>query len=247
MLDRWLPDLPSRQMKRLLRNSKLTVICLILTIIVIRGNSRCKFGTSKSDLDNIRDTFSYIRKRSEPRRILEQVQPLMSTNTMDKNNDESTLSNSYAEFDITKILADDVDDGVEFKRDVNEVYSLGPKILDRLAQASGQEKSRFEFYRAVKPVVLLVTGSPLNLMRTPPRSLFVEVDKNKIDYCSLRIASGRFGQKLLSSHPRKRSSQVLTDKDATLTDMALKAAVSRYKDSNFVMHGWNEMVYDQKN
>ncbi|GAA0173473.1 hypothetical protein LIER_27080 [Lithospermum erythrorhizon] len=38
MLDRWLPDLPSRQMKRLLRNSKLTVLCLILTIIVIRGN-----------------------------------------------------------------------------------------------------------------------------------------------------------------------------------------------------------------
>ncbi|KAK8648456.1 hypothetical protein V6N13_129208 [Hibiscus sabdariffa] len=29
--------------------------------------------------------------------------------------------------------------------------------------------------------------------------------------------------------------------------MAFEVPWERYKDSNFVMHGWNEMVYDQKN
>ncbi|XP_039033902.1 uncharacterized protein LOC120169912 [Hibiscus syriacus] len=37
------------------------------------------------------------------------------------------------------------------------------------------------------------------------------------------------------------------DSDAMFTDMAFEVPWERYKDSNFVMHGWNEEVYDQKN
>ncbi|KAI6697583.1 hypothetical protein NL676_017702 [Syzygium grande] len=37
------------------------------------------------------------------------------------------------------------------------------------------------------------------------------------------------------------------DSDAMFTDMAFEVLWERYKDSNFVLHGWNEMVYDQKN
>ncbi|GMH08310.1 hypothetical protein Nepgr_010150 [Nepenthes gracilis] len=31
------------------------------------------------------------------------------------------------------------------------------------------------------------------------------------------------------------------------TDMAFELPWERYRDSNIVMHGWNEMVYDQNN
>ncbi|KAK7842390.1 xyloglucan 6-xylosyltransferase 2 [Quercus suber] len=37
------------------------------------------------------------------------------------------------------------------------------------------------------------------------------------------------------------------DSDAMFTDMAFEVPWERYKDHNFVLHGWNEMVYDQKN
>ncbi|KAB2611372.1 calmodulin binding transcription activator 1 [Pyrus ussuriensis x Pyrus communis] len=37
------------------------------------------------------------------------------------------------------------------------------------------------------------------------------------------------------------------DSNAMFTDMAFKVPWERYKDHNFVMHGWNKMVYDDKN
>lgn len=37
------------------------------------------------------------------------------------------------------------------------------------------------------------------------------------------------------------------DSDALFTDMAFEVPWKRYTDSILVMHGWNEMVYDQKN
>ncbi|KAF2313881.1 hypothetical protein GH714_018571 [Hevea brasiliensis] len=53
-------------------------------------------------------------------------------------------------------------------------------------------------------------------------------------------------RKLLLSHPEIEFLWWM-DSDAMFTDMAFELPWERYKDSNFVMHGWNEMVYDQKN
>jgi xyloglucan 6-xylosyltransferase len=53
-------------------------------------------------------------------------------------------------------------------------------------------------------------------------------------------------RKLLLSHPEIEFLWWM-DSDAMFTDMAFELPWERYKDSNFVMHGWNEMVYDQHN
>ena len=53
-------------------------------------------------------------------------------------------------------------------------------------------------------------------------------------------------RKLLLSHPEVEFLWWM-DSDAMFTDMAFEVPWERYKDSNFVMHGWNEMVYDEKN
>ncbi|MCI38087.1 xyloglucan 6-xylosyltransferase 2-like, partial [Trifolium medium] len=53
-------------------------------------------------------------------------------------------------------------------------------------------------------------------------------------------------RKLLLSHPEVEFLWWM-DSDAMFTDMAFEVPWERYKDHNFVMHGWNEMIYDEKN
>ncbi|GER34934.1 phosphoribosylformylglycinamidine synthase family protein [Striga asiatica] len=51
--------------KWLVRYSKLNLICLFLPILMLRDNlGTCKVGTPEKDLDEIRETHSYIRRRA---------------------------------------------------------------------------------------------------------------------------------------------------------------------------------------
>ncbi|KAG9139666.1 hypothetical protein Leryth_020094 [Lithospermum erythrorhizon] len=262
MLEHCFPGQRMRQMRRVIRNSKLTVVCLVLTVIVLRGNLGAgKFGTPEKDLDDIRETFSYIRKRSEPRRILEEAE----TVDMDTKNDDD---NNYATFDIKKILVDEEDNEPEFKRDPNVEYSLGPKIHDWDEQRGQWLKKHLDFPNFImpnKPRVLLVTGSSPKPCENPVGDHYLlKSIKNKIDYCRLHGVEIFYNmalldaemagfwaklpliRKLLLSHPEVEFLWWM-DSDAMFTDMAFELPWERYKDSNFVMHGWNEMVYDEKN
>ena len=127
MLDLCLSQRRVRQIQRILRNGKLTLLCLFLTVIVLRANLGAgKFGTPEQDLNEIRETFSYMRRRAEPRRVLEEAQT--TTSKASGAGDSTGGTNNYAEFDIKKILVDEEDGEVEYKRDPNASYSLGPKI-----------------------------------------------------------------------------------------------------------------------
>ncbi|PIN08160.1 Subunit of Golgi mannosyltransferase complex [Handroanthus impetiginosus] len=268
MLDRLLSPRRARQFQRLMRNGKLTLLCLFLTVIMLRGYLGAgKFGTPEKDLDEIRETFSYIRKRVEPRRVLEEAS--MAAQGQQKGADSTVSgSNNYAEFDITKILKDE-DDGVEeFKRDPSQPYSLGPKISDWDEQRAEWLKKNPNFPNFIaenKPRVLLVTGSSPKPCENPVGDHYLlKSIKNKIDYCRLHGVEIFYNmalldaemagfwaklpliRKLLLSHPEVEFLWWM-DSDAMFTDMAFELPWERYKDSNFVMHGWNEMVYDQKN
>ncbi|KAL6532469.1 Xyloglucan 6-xylosyltransferase 2 [Orobanche gracilis] len=264
MLSRVLSPLKARNFQRLLRKGKLTLLCLVLTIVVLRGNLGAgKFGTPEKDLDDIRETFSYIRRRAEPRRVLEAV-----STAAHEEQKSSTGSNSYAEFDITKILKDE-DDGVEeFKRDPSQPYSLGPKISNWDQQRSEWLKNNPNFSNFIadnKPTVLLVTGSSPKPCENPVGDHYLlKSIKNKMDYCRLHgidifynmalLDAEMAGfwaklpliRKLLLSHPEVEFLWWM-DSDAMFTDMAFEVPWERYKGHNFVMHGWNEMIYDQKN
>ncbi|KAF8116510.1 hypothetical protein N665_0017s0066 [Sinapis alba] len=64
-----------RRIQRALRHLKVTVLCLVLTVVVLRGTIGAgKFGTPEQDLDEIRQHFHTSRKRAEPHRVLEEIQ-----------------------------------------------------------------------------------------------------------------------------------------------------------------------------
>ncbi|KAK9945565.1 hypothetical protein M0R45_011073 [Rubus argutus] len=207
----------SRKIQRALRHGKVTILCLVLTVVVLRGTIGAgKFGTPEQDFIEIRDHF-YSRKRAEPHRVLEEVQ----TTPSDPNN--------YNAFDINKIL---VDEGEEDKPDPNKPYSRTEDFeLGRAEIEMAEREPQFpKFHRSNKPRVLLVTGSS-------PKP-YAEMAGFWAKLPLIR--------KLLLSHPEVEFLWWM-DSDAMFTDMAFELPWERYKDCNFVMHGWNEMVYDQKN
>ncbi|KAL8047658.1 hypothetical protein ABFS82_07G014800 [Erythranthe guttata] len=266
MLERVLGPRYARQFQRIVRKGKLTLLCLVLTVVVLRGNLGAgKFGTPEKDLDEIRETFSYIRRRAEPRRVLEEA-----TTAVEQKSGGGTDNggNSYAEFDITKVLKDEEDGVEEFKRDPSQPYALGPKISDWDQQRSEwltNNPNYPNFITDKKPRVLLVTGSSPKPCENPVGDHYLlKSIKNKIDYCRLHSIDIFYNmalldaemagfwaklpliRKLLLSHPEIEFLWWM-DSDAMFTDMAFEVPWERYKDHNLVMHGWNEMIYDEKN
>ncbi|XP_059648501.1 xyloglucan 6-xylosyltransferase 2-like [Cornus florida] len=267
MLDRCLGARRSWQFRRFIRSGKITLLCFCMTVIVLRGNLGAgKFGTPQQDFNEIRDHFYASHKRVEPRRVLEEVQTTTTTTTATTTGGgESNADNNYATFDINKIL---VHEGEDEKPDPNKPYSLGPKISDWDEQRADWLKRNPSFPNFIgpnKPRVLLVTGSSPKPCENPVGDHYLlKSIKNKIDYCRLHgieifynmalLDAEMAGfwaklpliRKLLLSHPEVEFLWWM-DSDAMFTDMAFELPWERYKDSNLVMHGWNEMVYDEKN
>nr|GLL44244.1 xyloglucan 6-xylosyltransferase 2-like [Ipomoea trifida]GMD61860.1 xyloglucan 6-xylosyltransferase 2 [Ipomoea batatas]GMD74234.1 xyloglucan 6-xylosyltransferase 2 [Ipomoea batatas]GMD75970.1 xyloglucan 6-xylosyltransferase 2 [Ipomoea batatas]GMD77786.1 xyloglucan 6-xylosyltransferase 2 [Ipomoea batatas] len=275
MLDRFLSARQAWQVRRILRNGKLTLLCLVLTVVVLRGNLGAgRFGTPEKDLKDISDTLSFYRKRTEPRRVLEEAEQVNLTVGDDVNATDSGSgvgpedSRSYKEFDLSKIVVDQDDGEPEFKRDPNEPYSLGPKITDWDAQRAEWLKNNPDFpnfFGPNKPRVLLVTGSSPKPCENPIGDHYLlKSIKNKIDYCRVHgieifynmalldpEMSGFWAKlpllrKLLLSHPEVEFLWWM-DSDAMFTDMAFEVPWERYKDSNLVLHGWGHEVYEKKN
>lgn len=265
MIGRLLGPRRARQFQRILRNGKLTFFCLILTVLMLRGNLGAgKFGTPEKDLDEIRETFSFIRKRVEPRRVLESAS--LAAQAQLKSTDSAGINNDN--FDVTKYMKDEDDRVDEFKRDPSQPYSLGPKISDWDQQRAEWLKNNPyfpNFDSKHKPRVLLVTGSSPNPCANPVGDHYLlKSIKNKIDYCRLHgidifynmalLDAEMAGfwaklpliRKLLLAHPEVEFLWWM-DSDAMFTDMAFELPWERYKDVNLVMHGWNGMIYDQKN
>jgi len=269
MLEKCLGAQRARKFQRFLNHCKVTILCLFLTIVVLRGTIGAgKFGTPEQDFVDIRNRFS-SRKLSEPHRILGEIH---STTSSSSRSDSSTTSTTnYNDFDINTILVDEEkeEQGDEFeKRSSNEPYSLGPKISNWDEQRSKwiRENPNFSnFIRPRKPRVLLVTGSSPKPCENPVGDHYLlKSIKNKIDYCRLHGIEVFYNmalfdaemagfwaklpliRKLLLAHPEVEFLWWM-DSDAMFTDMAFEVPWERYKDSNLVMHGWNEMVYDEKN
>ncbi|KAI7982505.1 Xyloglucan 6-xylosyltransferase 1 [Camellia lanceoleosa] len=63
------------KIKQVLRNGKLTLLCLVLTVVVIQKNLDArKFGTPQEDFNEIRDHF-YSSPCVEQHRVLEEASP----------------------------------------------------------------------------------------------------------------------------------------------------------------------------
>lgn len=258
MIEKCLGARRARQIERTFRQCTVTFFCLVMTVVVLRGTIGAgKFGTPKQDYVEIRDRF--YSRRAEPHRVLKEVETTSSSSS-------NSETKSYGTFDINKLFVDE--EGDEEKADPNKPYSLGPKISDWDQQRADwlEKNPNFpNFIKPNKPRVLLVTGSSPKPCENPVGDHYLlKSIKNKIDYCRLHgieifynmalLDAEMAGfwaklpliRKLLLSHPEVEFLWWM-DSDAMFTDMAFELPWERYKDHNFVMHGWNEMVYDQKN
>ena len=233
-----------RQIQKALRNTKVTLLCLFVTVVVLRGTIGAgNFGTPEQDFAEIRQHLS-VGRRGEPHRVLAEATERKSKEQQVEEEEEA-----------------------EVESDPNVPYSLGPKISDWDEQRRQwlQRNPAFPNFPNGRPRILLVTGSPPKACENPVGDHYLlKSIKNKIDYCRLHgieifynmahLDSEMAGfwaklpliRKLMLSHPEVELIWWM-DSDAMFTDMAFELPIERYRDYNFVMHGWEELVYNRKN
>lgn len=264
MLDWCLGSYRDHLFQRPMCHAKVTLLCLFMTAIVLLGTIGAgKFGTQEQHFNYLRNNFYSSRKRAEPQKV---VIELTRNNSRNDTNTKSDDPNSYASFDINKLLVDEGED--DENPDSDKPYSLGPKILDwdqKRAEWLNENPKFPNFVGPDKPRVLLVTGSsPKPCENRVGDHYLLKSIKNKIDYCRLHGIDIFYNMALLDAEmagfwaklPLIRKLLVSQpeieflwwmDSDAMFTDMAFEVPWEKYKDYNLVMHGWKEMVYDQRN
>ncbi|XP_016487207.1 putative xyloglucan 6-xylosyltransferase 5 [Nicotiana tabacum] len=216
-------------------NLKLTILCGIVTILVLRGTiGLTNFSSNSSSLDQTQELIE------ETNRVIAEIR---SDSDDDDNNDE--------------------DDHSEFSH--NASYTLGPKITnwDFTRKAWLHENPRFPSYVNGKPRVLLVTGSPPSPCDNSIGDHYLlKSIKNKIDYCRIHNIeivynmahldnqlSGYWSKlplirKLMISHPEIEWIWWM-DSDAMFTDMTFEIPLSKYDGKNLIIHGYPELLNEK--
>ncbi|KAJ0893810.1 putative xyloglucan 6-xylosyltransferase [Helianthus annuus] len=120
------------------------------------------------------------------------------------------------------------------------------------------------FISSIEKRVMLVTGSQTGPCQNPVGDhLLLRFFKNKVDYC--RIHGYDIIYNNLLFHPKMftywakipsvRATMLAhpeaewimwADADAVFTDMDFKIPLQRYKNHNFVVHGWPDLIYKNK-
>ncbi|KAL0335602.1 UNVERIFIED_CONTAM: putative xyloglucan 6-xylosyltransferase 3 [Sesamum radiatum] len=152
------------------------------------------------------------------------------------------------------------------KKRIGSLPRSGPKITtwDEDRQVWLQKNPQFPQYVNGRPRILLVTGSPPNPCDNAIGDHYLlKSVKNKIDYCRIhgievvynmahldKELAGYWAKlplirRLMLSHPEVEWIWWM-DSDALFTDMVFELPVSKYKDYNMVIHGYPDLLFDQK-
>ncbi|KAI5070458.1 hypothetical protein GOP47_0014801 [Adiantum capillus-veneris] len=165
-----------------------------------------------------------------------------------------------------KLLEDmdaEEEDELEAELDLNQTYSLGPKIdnWDEQRRAWLLENPDLALSSNGKPRILLVTGSSPKPCDNPAGDHYLlKSIKNKIDYCrlhgidifyNLATLDAKMGEywsklplirKLMLAHPEMEWIWWM-DSDAIFTDMVFELPLQKYENHNLIVHGWEKEVY----
>ncbi|CAN6545522.1 hypothetical protein C1H46_042583 [Malus baccata] len=153
-----------------------------------------------------------------------------------------------------------------FYDDENLSYAFGEPVKDWDSKRREWLKLHPSFAAgaAVDNRVLLVTGSQPTVCKNPVGDhLQLRLFKNKVDYCRIHGLDIFYNNVLLdpkgtgfwAKYPLLRAAMLAhpesewiwwVDSDAVLTDMEFKLPLEKYKDHNLVVHGWWNMLYEQK-
>lgn len=148
-----------------------------------------------------------------------------------------------------------------------EVFRLGPVITDwdeqRAKWLEGNPGKNLN--RKGKPKMVLVTSSQEDPCPSPKGDHYLlKAMKNKLDYTRLHDIEFYYNMAVMDpamtgffiKHPMVRKVMLAhpeaewiwwMDSDALFTDMAFEVPLERYKDHNLIVHGWEGMVYEEKN
>ncbi|XP_009624871.1 putative glycosyltransferase 7 [Nicotiana tomentosiformis] len=120
------------------------------------------------------------------------------------------------------------------------------------------------FVPGVENRVLMVSGSQSTPCKNPIGDhLLLRFFKNKVDYCRIHGYDIFYNNILLqpkmwsfwAKMPAVKAAMLAhpeaewiwwVDSDAAFTDMDFKLPLDRYKAHNFVVHGWEKLIYEQK-
>ncbi|KAL0357459.1 UNVERIFIED_CONTAM: putative xyloglucan 6-xylosyltransferase 5 [Sesamum calycinum] len=223
-----------RQIHKTFNNIKITILCGFVTILVLRGTI---------GLGNLVSSEA----EAENQHLVEETNRILAEIRSDKD-------------------PNDPDDQPEEFFNPNMTFSLGPKITtwDEDRQVWLQKNPQFPQYVNGRPRILLVTGSPPNPCDNAIGDHYLlKSVKNKIDYCRIhgievvynmahldKELAGYWAKlplirRLMLSHPEVEWIWWM-DSDALFTDMVFELPVSKYKDYNMVIHGYPDLLFDQK-
>ncbi|XP_010678459.2 probable xyloglucan 6-xylosyltransferase 5 [Beta vulgaris subsp. vulgaris] len=226
--------LRERPTQKTLTNIKITILCGIITILVLRGTIGIENLTGSS-------------YEAENKALVEETNRLLAEIRSDIDQSEPDVQNEPP-FDpnVTYTLGPKID------------------YWDTQRQMWLQQNPDFPSTIHGKGRVLLVTGSPPNPCDNPIGDHYLlKGVKNKIDYCRLhgieimynmahldKEMSGYWSKlplirKLMLSHPEVEWIWWL-DSDALFTDMVFEIPLQKYQDHNLVIHGYPDLLYEQK-
>ncbi|KAG9132254.1 hypothetical protein Leryth_020552 [Lithospermum erythrorhizon] len=224
-----------KQIQKTFNNIKITILCGFVTILVLRGTIGLNLSSTEADAEN--------------QHLIEETQRILDEIRSDKDPD-----------DLIGV------GGGEGVLEVNSTYSLGPKVSnwDQERKVWLQKNVGFPSYVNGKPRILLVTGSPPNPCDNAIGDHYLlKSIKNKIDYCRIhgieimynmahldKEMAGYWSKlplmrKLMLSHPEVEWIWWM-DSDALFTDMVFEIPVEKYKDHNLVIHGYPDLLFNQK-
>ncbi|KAJ8466250.1 hypothetical protein OPV22_028802 [Ensete ventricosum] len=240
-----------RQIRKTFNNLKITVLCGVVTILVLRGTigigslAGAGAGGEAADQKVVEDIDRILRE-------------IRSDSDPDDDDDKIPFGfNSTAaalNYTSSSVLAAAAN------------YTLGPRISDWdeqrrrwLGENPGFPSRTF----GSKPRILLVTGSPPNPCDNPIGDHYLlKGTKNKIDYCRLhgieivynmahldRELAGYWAKlplirRLMLSHPEVEWIWWM-DSDALFTDMAFEIPLDRYAAHNLVVHGYPDLIFEK--
>ncbi|CAK9868904.1 unnamed protein product [Sphagnum jensenii] len=241
-----------RRLQRTMRNLKVTIMCGLMTVLVLRGTIGAgQFGTPAQDFEEIRMHL----KSATGGMMLGSGRVLAQVEEENKVGPAKRL-----------LLKEDKDDKDQISNDPNKPYRLGPVITDwdQQRQAWKAKNPNVTTTTKGKPRMLLVTGSQPTACENPVGDHYLLMSiKNKIDYCRLHNIEIFYNmahldaemagfwaklpliRKLMLGHPQVEWIWWM-DSDAMFTDMLFEVPLEKYEKYNLVMHGFDELVFKEK-
>ncbi|KAL8035490.1 hypothetical protein ABFX02_12G100100 [Erythranthe guttata] len=215
-------------------NLKLTILCGIITILVLRGTIGISLLSFPSESTTI------------PRHVAEETDRIVAEIRSGENDESESEPESVTLTNRTYTLGPKIID------------------WDSSRQKWLRQNRGFPNYVNGKPRILLVTGSQPGPCKNPIGDHYLlKSTKNKIDYCRMHNIeivynmanldeelSGYWTKlplirKLMVSHPEAEWIWWM-DSDAFFTDMLFEIPIAKYEPYNMVVHGYPNLLFEEK-